>query len=141
MASNSIGTRPMPGNFLDSNVILYLASRQQAKADRAEELIATGGTISVQVLNEIANVSRREMRMSWVETRDFLSMVRGLLKVAPVTIEMHKAGIDLAERYGLSVYDAMIASAALLTECDTLFTEDLQDGLLVSGRLQVVNPF
>jgi predicted nucleic acid-binding protein len=131
----------MPGNFLDSNIILYLASRQQAKADRAEELIATGGTISVQVLNEIANVSRRKMRMSWVETRDFLSMVRGLLKVEPVTIEMHQAGIELAERYGLSVYDAMIASAALLTECDTLLTEDLQDGLLVSGRLRVVNPF
>ena len=131
----------MPGNFLDSNVILYLASSQQAKADRAEELIANGGTISVQVLNEIANVSRRKMGMSWVETRDFLSMVRGLLKVEPVTIEMHEAGIDLAERYGLSVYDAMIASAALLTECDTLFTEDLQDGLLVSGRLRVVNPF
>ena len=131
----------MPGNFLDSNVILYLASSQQAKADRAEELIATGGTISVQVLNEIANVSRRKMGMSWVETRDFLSMVRGLLKVEPVTIEMHETGIDLAERYGLSVYDAMIASAALLTECDTLFTEDLQDGLLVSGRLRVVNPF
>jgi predicted nucleic acid-binding protein len=131
----------MPGNFLDSNVILYLASRQQAKADRAEALVATGGTISVQVLNEIANVSRRKMRMSWLETRDFLSMVRGLLKVEPLTIEMHKAGIDLAERYGLSVYNAMIASAALLTECDTLFTEDLQDGLLVSGRLRVVNPF
>ena len=131
----------MPGNFLDSNVILYLASRQQAKADRAEELIATGGTISVQVLNEIANVSRRKMRMSWDETRDFLSMVRGLLKVEPVTIEMHETGIDLAERYGLSVYDTMIASAALLTACDTLFTEDLQDGLLVSGRLRVVNPF
>ena len=131
----------MPGNFLDSNVILYLASSQQAKADRAEELIATGGTISVQVLNEIVNVSRRKMRMSWDETRDFLSMVRGLLKVEPVTIEMHETGIDLAERYGLSVYDAMIASAALLTECDTLFTEDLQDGLLVSGRLRVVNPF
>ena len=131
----------MPGNFLDSNVILYVASRQQAKADRAEELIANGGTISVQVLNEIANVSRRKMRLSWLETRDFLSMVRGLLKVEPVTIEMHQAGIDLAERYGLSVYDAMIASAALLTECDTLFTEDLQDGLLVSGRLRVVNPF
>jgi predicted nucleic acid-binding protein len=131
----------MPGNFLDSNIILYVGSRQQAKADRAEELIANGGTISVQVLNEIANVSRRKMRMSWVETRDFLSMVRGLLKVEPVTIEMHEAGIDLAERYGLSVYDAMIASAALLMECDTLFTEDFQDGLLVGGRLRVVNPF
>ena len=131
----------MPGSFLDSNVILYLASGQQAKADRAEELVASGGTISVQVLNEIANVARRKMGMSWVETRDFLSMVRSLLKVEPVTIEIHDAGTRLAEVYRLSVYDAMIASAALLAECDTLFSEDLQDGLLINGRLRVVNPF
>jgi predicted nucleic acid-binding protein len=131
----------MPGSFLDSNVILYLASGQEAKADRAEELVASGGTISVQVLNEVANVSRRKMGMSWAETRNFLSIVRALLKVEPVTIEMHQAGVDLAERYGLSVYDAMIASAALLADCDTLFSEDLQNGLLVNGRLRVVNPF
>jgi predicted nucleic acid-binding protein len=131
----------MPGSFLDSNVILYLASGQEAKADRAEELVASGGTISVQVLNEVANVSRRKMGMSWAETRNFLSIVRALLKVEPVTIEMHQAGVDLAERYGLSVYDAMIASAALLADCDTLFSENLQNGLLVNGRLRVVNPF
>jgi predicted nucleic acid-binding protein len=131
----------MPGSFLDSNVILYLASGQEAKADRAEELVASGGTISVQVLNEVANVSRRKMGMSWAETRNFLSIVRALLKVEPVTIEMHQAGVDLAERYGLSVYGAMIASAALLADCDTLFSEDLQNGLLVNGRLRVVNPF
>ena len=131
----------MPGSFLDSNVILYLASGQPAKADRAEELVASGGTISVQVLNEIANVARRKMGMSWAEIRDFLSLVRGLFKVEPVTLEIHDAGVHLAERYRLSVYDAMIASAALLAECDTLFSEDLQDGLLVNGRLRVVNPF
>ena len=131
----------MPGSFLDSNVILCLASGQEAKADRAEELVASGGTISVQVLNEIANVSRRKMGMSWAETRNFLSIVRALLKVEPVTIEMHQAGADLAERYGLSVYDAMIASAALLADCETLFSEDLQNGLLINSRLRVVNPF
>ena len=81
------------------------------------------------------------MGMSWAETRNFLSIVRALLKVEPVTIEMHQAGVDLAERYGLSIYDAMIASAALLADCDTLFSEDLQNGLLVNGRLRVVNPF
>jgi predicted nucleic acid-binding protein len=67
--------------------------------------------------------------------------VRSLLKVEPVTIEIHDVGTRLAEVYRLSVYDAMIASAALLAECDTLFSEDLQDGLLVNGRLRVVNPF
>jgi predicted nucleic acid-binding protein len=83
----------MPGSFLDSNIIVYLASKQQAKADRAEELVAGGGTISVQVLNEIANVSRCKMGMSWVETRNFLSIIRGLLNVELVTIEVHAAGI------------------------------------------------
>ena len=74
-------------------MIMYLASKQQAKADRAEELVNNGGTISVQVLNEIANVSRRKMGMSWVETRNFLSIIRGLLNVELVTIEVHAAGI------------------------------------------------
>jgi|SRR6516225_8298281 len=74
---------------------------------------AGGGTINVQVLNEIVNVARRKMDMSWVDTRDFLSMVCGLLKVEPVTIEIHDTGIHLAERYGLSFvrrYDSLRSS-------------------------------
>jgi predicted nucleic acid-binding protein len=58
-----------------------------------------------------------------------------------MSIEIHDAGIHLAERYRLSVYDAMIAAAALLAECETLFSEDLQNGLVINGRLRVVNPF
>jgi predicted nucleic acid-binding protein len=131
----------MPGSFLDSNIVLYLASEDLLKADRAQELVAEGGTISVQVLNEIANISRRKMGLSWAETRNFLLMIRGLLKVEPITIEIHDVGIGLAERYQLSVYDSMIVSAALSAGCDTLFSEDLQDGLLISGRLRVLNPF
>jgi len=36
-----------------------------------------------------------------------------------------------AERYGLSVYDAMIVAAALLGGCKTLYSEDMQDGFLI----------
>jgi predicted nucleic acid-binding protein len=131
----------MPGRFLDSNIVLYLASEDLAKADRAQELVAEGGTISVQVLNEIANVLLRKMGLSWAETRTFLATIRGLLKVESITIEVHEVGIDLAERYQLSVYDSMIVSAALSAECDILLSADLQDGLLISGRLRVLNPF
>jgi predicted nucleic acid-binding protein len=66
----------MPRNFFDANALLYVASSDPAKADRAEELIGAGGTISVQVLNEITNVARRKMSMSWTETRAFLSMIQ-----------------------------------------------------------------
>ena len=67
-------------------MLLYVASGDPAKAERAEELIGAGGMISVQVLNEITNVARRKMGMSWTETRAFLSMIRSLLPVQPLTI-------------------------------------------------------
>jgi predicted nucleic acid-binding protein len=131
----------MPGNFFDTNVLLYAASGDPAKADWAEELIHAGGVISVQVLNEITNVARRKMGLSWTETRAFLSMIRGLLPVQPLTIEIHETGLALAERYGLSIYDAMIAASALHADCDTLWSEDLRDGIMLDGRLRIVNPF
>jgi len=131
----------MPGSFFDTNVLLYLASGDPAKADRAERLVADGGTISVQILNEIANVARRKMRMSWKETNALLTMMRDLLPVVPVTVETHEIGIALAERHGFSIYDAMIAASAMLSDCNTLWSEDLQHNMVVNGRLRIVNPF
>jgi predicted nucleic acid-binding protein len=131
----------MPGSFFDTNVLIYLASGDPARADRAEKLLAEGGAISVQVLNEIANVARRKMHMSWPEARSFLSIIRGLLSVHSVTTEVHEDGLTLAERYNLSVYDAMIAASALEANCDTLWSEDMQHGMVIDGRLRIINPF
>jgi predicted nucleic acid-binding protein len=131
----------MRGNFFDSNVLLYVASGDPAKADRAERLIGEGGIISVQVLNEITNVARRKMGMSWMETHTFLSLVRSLLPVQPLTIDVHETGLALAERYGISVYDAMIAASALHADCDTLWSEDMQDGMTLDDRVRIINPF
>jgi predicted nucleic acid-binding protein len=130
----------MPGNFYDTNILVYLASGNSAKAGAAERAISLGGTISVQVLNEFAHVSRRKMGFSWAEVHSFLATIRGALTVVPMTIAIHELGLELAERYGFSLYDAMIVAAALASGCDTLFTEDLQDGLNVAD-LVVVNPF
>ena len=52
-----------------------------------------------------------------------------------------KRGSTLAERYRLSIYDAMIAAAALHADCDTLWSEDMQDGMTIEGRLRIANPF
>jgi predicted nucleic acid-binding protein len=131
----------MAGRFVDTNVLLYLASGDQRKADLAEAALSQGGTISVQVLNEIANVLRRKMQMSWSDTHVFIDMVRALLTVEPVTTTTHQNGLVVSERYGLSIYDAMIVAAALLSGCDTLLSEDMQDGLVIDGGLRIVNPF
>jgi len=130
----------MPASFFDTNVLVYLASSDRARADRAEELVGRGGTISVQVLNELANVCRRKMRLSWVETHAFLTTIRGLLSVNPVTVAIHEDALALAERYGFSIYDALIVAAAIDARCDTLWSEDMQDGMRIERRLRIVNP-
>ena len=130
----------MPADFFDSNVLLYLASADAAKANRAEAVIAAGGAISVQVLNEVANVARRKMRMSWADTHTLLQTLRELLTVHPLTVETHDDGLRLAARYELSIYDAMIAAAAIQAGCDRLWSEDMQDGMALEG-LRVANPF
>jgi predicted nucleic acid-binding protein len=131
----------MPGSFFDTNVLIYLAASDPAKADRVETIVSNGGVISVQVLNELANVARRKMRLSWRDTRVFLSTIRGFLLVSPITTEIHENGLALAERYGLSIYDAMIVASALHGECGVLWSEDMQDGMTIEKRLRIVNPF
>ena len=111
------------------------------KADRAEFVISDGGVISVQVLNELANVARRKMRMTWPETKAFLSVFRGLLTVEAITVETHETGLAFAERYNLSIYDAMIAASAFHADCDVLWSEGMQDGMTLGDRLRIVNPF
>ena len=131
----------MPASFFDTNVLVYIASADKEKADRAEAAVAAGGAISVQVLNELANVARRKMQMSWADTHAFLTMARGLLSVHPLTIETHETGLGLAERYGFSTYDAMIAAAALHAGCDTLWSQGMQHGMTLEEGLRIINPF
>jgi predicted nucleic acid-binding protein len=130
----------MSGDFFDTNVLLSLLSEDIEKADRAEALVRQGGGISVQVLNEATNVMRRKLGMGWRETREFLALVRGLLDVAPVTVEMHDLGLEFAERYGLSIYDSMVAAAAALNGCARLWSQDMQHAMRIGEGLKVENP-
>ena len=127
-------------SFFDTNVLLYLLSKDAAKADRAEALLASGGVVSVQVLNEFASVASRKLAMTIPEIREILSTIQGVCIVKPLDIATHKLGLELAERYGFSIYDGMIVAAAVRAECTILYTEDLQQGQMIA-KLQIRNPF
>ena len=127
--------------FFDTNVVLYLLSADSAKADRAEELLAAGGTLSVQVLNEFSAVALRKLRMSWPEVREALEPVRAICSVEPLSIETHDRASKIGKRYGLSVYDSLIVASALLASCKTLYSEDMQDGQVIERMLTIRNPF
>lgn len=127
--------------FFDTNILLYVAGSDEQKARHAEELIAQGGTTSVQVLNEIANVARRRMRLSWKSTRAFILRFAQLLDVVPLTVETHRQGLEIAAQYELSVYDAMILSAACEARCTVVYSEDMQHGLSVADGPVLIDPF
>ena len=131
----------MSVEFVDTNVLLYILENDVRKAARAKTLLLTQPVISVQVLNEAASAARRKMRLDWPRILDFLAELRAYVHVSAVTIATHDSGLRLAERYQLSVYDAMIVAAALEAGCATLWSEDMHDGLLVDDRLTIRNPF
>jgi predicted nucleic acid-binding protein len=131
----------MPDEFLDSNVLVY-AFTTDVRAPRAQELLERGCLINVQILNEFANVALRKLKMSWTELNEALADIRTLCPtIAPITLDTHAAGLQHAERYGLSVYDGLVVAAALEAGCATLWSEDMQHGLLIEKRLKILNPF
>jgi predicted nucleic acid-binding protein len=127
--------------FLDTNVLLYLLSGNSARADAAEAVLAAGGQVSVQVLNEYASVAQRKLGLSWVEIRETLAAIRRFVQVKDLTLRTHEQAVDLAHRYRLGFYDALIVASALEAECRTLYSEDFQAGQRFGRQLVVVNPF
>lgn len=126
--------------FFDTNIALCLAGPNPAKADISDRLFREGGVISVQVLNEFVNVTRRKYKMEWPKIDLALAGLRAACQVRPVDLETHDVGVVLAQRYRLQVYDGFIVAAALLAGCTTLYSEDMHDGLVIEG-LKFRNPY
>jgi predicted nucleic acid-binding protein len=127
--------------FLDTTVLIYAVARNDPRAADAEELLAKGGTVSVQVLNEFVAVARRKLRMPWEEIVEALAAVR-VLCAAPVaiTIDTHEAALRISQRYGFHMYDSLIVAAAVEAGCTTLYSEDMQHGQTI-GPVTIRNPF
>lgn len=127
--------------FADSNVLLYLLSKNDTKSAAVESLLQNSLTISVQVLNEIVSVARRKYQLSWPTVNEFVLTIKSLCEIVPVTEQIHDAARLYAERYTLSFYDACIVAAAIEADSDVLLSEDMHTGLAIENRLRIVNPF
>lgn len=127
--------------FFDTNVLIYLFSGEPAKADACEALVAGGGVISVQVLNEFVSVAARKLGLGWPDIREAVEVFSATLEVQPVDLDVHRRALDLAQAHRLNIYDAAILAAAELAGCDTVYTEDMHAGLRIGARLTLATPF
>lgn len=128
--------------FLDTNILVYAISRDDARAPQAISLLDQGGTISVQVLNEFTNLARQKLRRSWPEIMDALAALRILFPdPKPIGLATHEAALEIKQRDGFAFYDSLIVASALEAGCSVLLSEDMQHERLIKGRLTIRNPF
>jgi predicted nucleic acid-binding protein len=127
--------------FFDTNLIIYAFAKDDPRAEAAEALLAAGGVISVQVLNEFVAVALRKLAMPW---NDILAALDAILILCPLpvplTIETHQIALGIARKHKYHIYDALVIASALEASCTTLYSEDLQDGQAIGG-LTIRNPF
>jgi predicted nucleic acid-binding protein len=138
----------MSGDFIDSNVFLYLFDetdeRKREIADGIVEsaLQAHSASISFQVVQEVLNVVTRNLAapMTAEDAGRFLERVLGpLWRVSP-SMALYRRALDVQARYRYGFYDSLIITSALDAGCSRLYSEDLQDEQRI-GRLTIENPF
>jgi predicted nucleic acid-binding protein len=126
--------------FFDTNVLVYAVTADPRK-HRAGEVLRAGGTVSVQVLNEFANVAYKKLQHDWTQIEYALHQFRlSFDAILPLTLDTHAAALMIARNNGLPIYDALIVASAIEAGCDTLYTEDMQHGRTI-GALTIRNPF
>lgn len=127
--------------FVDTNVAAYAFGEDEAKKAKARLLLANHPTISTQVVNEFLNVCRVKLKID-VATRHRLAQeLMAGCDVVTVNPAVVLKAMDIEAQCNLNFWDCLIIAAAQLAGCDTLYSEDMQDGQVFEGRLTVINPF
>ena len=134
--------------FLDTNIFVYSFDEgSPSKAKRAGQLISQAletrkGVVSYQVVQEFFNVASRRFpgRMRRDDAEQFLSTVFRPLLAVHSSPSLYLEAIQIAERYRLPWYDALIVAGAIEAKCRVLYSEDFQDGQKFSN-VEIRNPF
>ena len=127
--------------FLDSNIVLYALDIDITKRDIAWKLLLGMPCISLQVLNECSNVLNRKQQWPAEEVAKTLGYLLAFVRVEPTDVATVRSAWKLQARYRFSYYDSLIISVDLAAGCSALYSEDMQHGQVIQGRLTIIDPF
>lgn len=131
--------------FIDSNIVVYANDRRELRRQQiavqvvAECMRNDTGVISVQVLQEYANVALGKLKQSSDIVLRQLHLLEALEIVAP-SPQMVRRTVEIRQAYGISFWDAGIVAAAEHAACEVILSEDLNTGHYYAG-IRVDNPF
>ncbi|HHS12301.1 MAG TPA: PIN domain-containing protein [bacterium] len=134
--------------FIDTNILVYSFDNDNVhKKDISLKLISDAltqskGIISYQVIQEFLNVAIKKFKvpLNIEDSRKYLTVVLEPLCEVYSSIALYHRALEIVERWQLSFFDSLIISAALQSECEIIYTEDLQHGQKIFD-LEIVNPF
>ena len=134
--------------FLDTNIFVYtFDSAAPAKAKKAAQLIRRAvdsgeGIVSFQVVQKFFNVALRRFTpaMNVPEAEQYLITVFRPILAVHSSPAMYVEALRITGKHRLSWYDSLIVAAAIEGQCETLYSEDLQDGRKIES-LRIQNPF
>jgi predicted nucleic acid-binding protein len=98
-------------------------------------------TVGVQSLNEPVSIATRKLRKTWPDVPRCLNIVYKLCPApVPVTQSVHFRGLEIAQKHGCHICDALLLAAAIESSCTVFYSENMHDGQVIDG-LTIRNPF
>ena len=127
--------------FADTNIAIYALDADVSLRNTALAILSRRPTISTQVVNEYLNVLLKKRKLDRASANELARALMTTCDVVSITPDITELAMILGEQHRINHWDAVIVAAALATGCETLYSEDLQDGQIFEGRLRVKNPF
>lgn len=128
--------------FVDSNILVYLIdNKSKEKTKKAHEFLSPDFFISTQVIAENVNVCLKRLKLSKETAFDFAKLIMGRFRVLQISEQNLLKSFEVSIKYQLSSWDSIIIATALLHNCSIVYSEDMQDGLIIEGTLTIKNPF
>jgi len=127
--------------FADTNIAVYTLDATDQKRRQALAVMRQRPVISTQIVNEFLNVMLGKRQLERARAYRLARILMRRCEVIAVTPDITDLSMTIGERYQLSHWDSLIVAAALVAGCDTLYSEDVQDGQVFEGRLTLKNPF
>lgn len=136
--------KPPVHYFVDTNVWLYalIVNDDAQKHQIAVEVVQGGNAVvSTQVINETCINLLRKANLSETQLYDLIVAFYAKYEVIATEAPVLLGASRLRAQYSLSFGDSLVVASAIESGCNVLYTEDMQDGLIVEGQLTIVNPF
>jgi predicted nucleic acid-binding protein len=131
-----------PRVFIDSNIIVYLVdNRSKEKTKKAQDFLSPDFFISTQVVSENVNVCLKKLHLNKETTFDFARRIVNRFRILQITEATLLKSFEISIKYQLSSWDSIIIATAILNNCSIIYSEDMQDGLIVENSVTIINPF